>query len=134
MTRENPHQGKTVVAAMSFLAIVLLESTAAANCLIPENGKIVALHVAECEAIIAEDNKMVQQHAGELFETWNLGKAYTGALITDKTGITWMYPSPETNPCQRFPVNEVSRSGLILPVAIPADGASVFSVAIGWEI
>jgi len=50
---------------------------------------------------------MVQQHAGELFETWNLGKAYTGALITDKTGITWMYPSPETNPCQRFPVNEV---------------------------
>ncbi len=82
---------------------------AIADCVTPENGNVVTLNVAACETIVAADNSTVQHYAGHWLETWNLRKAYTGALVTDNNGTRWMYPSSATDPCQQFPLNQVAQ-------------------------
>ena len=76
----------------------------------PDDGRVVTIEAVRCEAIAGERNREVATHAGPAYEIWNLKKAYTGALITDVHGGRWMYPSPDRDPCARFPRNaRVSR-------------------------
>ena|SRR5712664_680594 len=75
-----------------------------ADCVNRADGQVIKLEVASCEAIVAEKNRDVLEHAGSFFETWNLKRAYTGALIKDNKGTLWMYPTAAPDPC-----NEIRR-------------------------
>ena len=74
-----------------------------ADCIKVEQGRIVKVEIRACEAIVAEKNNDVQKYAGPYYETWNLRKAYTGALIKDEKGSFWMYPTESRYPCADFP-------------------------------
>src|SRR5712664_2885763 len=84
------------------VASTLVASSAMANCLPRPEGQVVEIKARSCEAIVAEKNKDVQAHVGPLFDTWNLKKAYTGALVEDEAGHLWMYPSDASSPCREF--------------------------------
>ncbi len=73
-----------------------------ADCIETPEGQVVKIEVRSCKEIAGEKNPDVKKYAGELYETWNLKKAYTGALITDKTGTLWMYPSIDPQPCKKI--------------------------------
>lgn len=73
-----------------------------ANCIERPQGQIIKIEIQSCEAIVAEKNKEVRKYAGELYEKWNLKKAYTGALVKDTKGTLWMYPSEARSPCKEF--------------------------------
>src|SRR5262245_22854962 len=85
-------------------ACILLTSLASAqvraDCAQMPEGQIVKVESISCKEIAAEENEEVRTYAGELLEKWNLKKAYTGALITDRTGTRWMYPSADPSPCK----------------------------------
>ena len=85
------------------LVVLLTAQTAFANCMFGPDGRVVEIKAVTCEAIVAERNHDVQTRAGVFYRIWNLKKAYTGALITDAHGLRWMYPSPDRDPCRRFP-------------------------------
>jgi hypothetical protein len=72
------------------------------NCLLPPAGQVVKIEVAACEEIVADTNKEVTEFAGDLSSARNLRKAYTGALVTDKYGTRWMYPSQLKHSCTQF--------------------------------
>lgn len=77
-------------------------SSASADCFYPNDGKVVGMTVESCEVIDGKTNKDVLKYAGELQKTEPIQKLYTGALVTAKGGIRWMYPSTEANPCKHF--------------------------------
>ena len=83
-----------------FLFVFLYPSIVAADCMEMPQGEIVEVQIAKCEAVVAEKNQDVKKYAGELYETWDLKRLYTGALITDDKGTKWMYPSQKAEPCR----------------------------------
>ena len=76
--------------------------SASADCDYPNDGKVVSITVESCEVISGKTNKQVLKYAGALQKTETIQKLYTGALVTAKGGMKWMYPSPEVNPCKQF--------------------------------
>jgi hypothetical protein len=84
----------------SILLTLIASAQVIADCVRMPEGKIVKVESVSCKKIVAEKNEEVRKYAGDLSETSNLKKAYTGALITDKTGARWMYPSADPNPCK----------------------------------
>jgi hypothetical protein len=89
------------------LVLSIESATLSADCIEVAQGRVVTVEVQACEAINAEKNKEVQKYAGPYYETWNLKKAYTGALIKDSGGSFWMYSSENKNPCAEFPKKKV---------------------------
>jgi hypothetical protein len=77
-------------------------SPASADCFYPNDGKVIGIRVESCEVINGQTNKDVLEYAGALQKTQTIQKLYTGALVTAEGGVRWMYPSAETNPCQKF--------------------------------
>jgi hypothetical protein len=86
--------------------LMTFQNLAYANCLIPEDGMIVTVVAKSCQAINGDTHPEVKEHAGPMYETWNLKKAYTGALILDERGGQNMYPSKASEPCKEFPVGK----------------------------
>ncbi len=95
-----------IISGVVCVWFVIVPSLAYANCLGPEDGMIVTVMAKSCEAINGDTHPEVKEHVGPMYETWNLKKAYTGALFTDGQGVRWMYPSKAANPCQEFPLNQ----------------------------
>jgi hypothetical protein len=89
------------------LAIVVTVSSfgafpqAFADCSFANDGKVLSIKVESCEVIDGKTNKDVLKYAGVSQKTQTIRKLYTGALVT-AGGVKWMYPSEETNPCQKF--------------------------------
>lgn len=91
---------------MLALSVLSFSLAAVADCIEQVQGRVIEIRAKTCERIVAEEHQEVRKHAGPLFKTWNLEAAYTGALITDQTGVTWMYPSQNTNSCRKFPIGQ----------------------------
>ena len=102
-SRRRPAARRRVALALVLLALFSRE--AFGDCVERPEGQIVEIEAAACEVIVPEQNRDVQKHVGTFYETWNLKKAYTGALIRDRRGQRWMYPSHDPRPCAKFPRN-----------------------------
>jgi hypothetical protein len=83
--------------------LLIMSSPVFANCIEAEQGRVAKFEVQTCEVIAAEKNEEVKKYAGSYERSWNLKKAYTGALIKDSRGSLWMYPTGNKNPCVAFP-------------------------------
>lgn len=92
-------------AALALVLLAFFSRDAFGNCITPPDGQIVEIQAAACDVVVADENQEVRKHIGELHELSNLRKAYTGALITDRNGQSWMYPSRDPRPCTKFPMN-----------------------------
>jgi len=84
----------------SILLTLIASAQAIADCARMPEGQIVKVESTSCKKIVAEKNEEVRKYAGESSGAWNSKEAYTGALITDKTGTRWMYPSADPEPCK----------------------------------
>jgi len=80
-----------------------MSNPSAADCSFSSDGRIITITVQSCEVIDGRTNKDVLKYAGSLQKDSTIQKLYTGALVTTDHAIKWMYPSTETNPCQKFP-------------------------------
>jgi len=76
-------------------------SQAFADCSFQNDGEVIGIKVESCEVIDGKTNKDVLKYAGASQKTQTIQKLYTGALVT-AGGVRWMYPSAETNPCQKL--------------------------------
>jgi hypothetical protein len=76
--------------------------SASADCSYSDDGKVVTITVESCEVISGKTNKQVLKYAGASQKTEAIQKLYTGALVTAKGGMNWMYPSTDVNPCKQF--------------------------------
>tara|TARA_B100000315_G_C14577203_1_gene588510 strand:- start:2550 stop:2966 length:417 start_codon:yes stop_codon:yes gene_type:complete len=72
------------------------------DCASIANGKIIEIQVKGCEAINGQTHPRVREKAGQFYDTWELKKMYTGALITDDNNGSWMYPTDKSNPCKNI--------------------------------
>jgi hypothetical protein len=88
-------------------SMLCIHSWAYANCVGGLEGQLIEIKVRSCENINGETNREVQEHAGQMQDTWDLKKAYTGALVTDEYGSRWMYTASTANPCEGFPNGQV---------------------------
>lgn len=73
-----------------------------ADCSYPNDGKVITIAVESCEAISGKTNKEVLKYSGAAQKAETIQKLYTGALVTAKGGMNWMYPSTDVNPCKQF--------------------------------
>jgi hypothetical protein len=86
------------------LSVLILAAPASAWADCPDfpQGTLKTIEIVSCKEIGGRKNSEVRKYSGDLYEQWNLGKAYTGALITDGSGIPWMYSTTAKHACRRF--------------------------------
>jgi hypothetical protein len=85
-----------------FVLIAVFCAAAWADCVEPPQGKTITIEITRCDDVVADTNEDVKRYAGDLATSWNLRKLYTGALIRDKAGSLWMYPSEMKGVCKQF--------------------------------
>lgn len=89
------------------LFAILVPGSAMANCVNFADGTIAQIKVKSCQAIGGAKHPKVLK-SGDLSKFinsrpyWNYKAAYTGALVTDTAGLTWIYTSSASNPCKKF--------------------------------
>ena len=94
------------VQLLAACGLLIFQTLVLADCVTIEEGKLITIQAKICEAIQGDTNPEVQKYAGSLYESWNLRKAYTGALVLDEQARRWMSPSTASNPCAEFPLGK----------------------------
>jgi hypothetical protein len=85
------------------LLFVCIAHSAMADCVSTEDGKIIKVTVKQCKKISPLEEPSIKSTAGaEWYDTWKLERLYSGALITDISGTSWVYPSGSKTPCMDF--------------------------------
>lgn len=98
--------------AIVALSIVLISEATLADCINRPEGAIVSITPEKCRFVDSAKHSEVlkygdrDRYVNGNRETWNYKEAYTGDLITDKTGQRWMYSSSASDPCKRFALNQ----------------------------
>jgi hypothetical protein len=92
---------RTALAIVVTISVLGAFPQSFADCSFPPDGKVIGVRVESCEVINGKTNKDVLKYAGASQKTRAIQKLYTGALVT-AGGVKWMYPSEETNPCQKL--------------------------------
>jgi hypothetical protein len=86
---------------MSLICSAMI-SPSFADCVPVSQGQKIIIEVSACEEIDASKNSDVQR----LARIQDVVALYSGALVKDKKGALWMYPSSGKESCSQFPVNE----------------------------